>query len=193
MLSSNHVAFKEWAAVCAALAEGRQTLILRKGGIHEGREGFRVAHPEFWLFPTYVHEAVDGLVGDAQQLLEAARRTQPATGTVRIAQYAVVSDVFELQAELPLVRLAGQHVWSAQTIADRFHYRRPGLFLLVARIYTRDVPHVIPDSPHLAGCRTWVDLPESLSTDDLRPALDDAQFAALRERVAAAVAPPVVV
>ena len=33
---SNRFAFKEWAAVCAALDSGRQTLILRKGGLHEG-------------------------------------------------------------------------------------------------------------------------------------------------------------
>ena len=30
------IAFKEWAGVCAALAEGRQSLIVRKGGIAEG-------------------------------------------------------------------------------------------------------------------------------------------------------------
>lgn len=34
------IAFKEWDIVCKALEEGRQSLILRKGGIHEGREGF---------------------------------------------------------------------------------------------------------------------------------------------------------
>ena len=50
----NQIAFKEWAVVCAALASGQQSLILRKGGIHEGRDGFRVAHREFWLFPTGV-------------------------------------------------------------------------------------------------------------------------------------------
>ena len=29
------IAFKEWAAVCRALASGRQSLIIRKGGIAE--------------------------------------------------------------------------------------------------------------------------------------------------------------
>ena len=44
MQTTNNVAFKEWAVVCAALASGRQTIILRKGGMEEGRDGFRVEH-----------------------------------------------------------------------------------------------------------------------------------------------------
>jgi hypothetical protein len=34
------VGFKEWALVCEALGRGEQTIILRKGGIAEGRGGF---------------------------------------------------------------------------------------------------------------------------------------------------------
>ena len=34
------IAFKEWAIICEALGAGVQSIILRKGGIHEGREGF---------------------------------------------------------------------------------------------------------------------------------------------------------
>jgi hypothetical protein len=34
------IAFKEWAIVCEALGRGGQSIILRKGGIAEGREGF---------------------------------------------------------------------------------------------------------------------------------------------------------
>src|SRR5687768_11757609 len=37
-------AFKEWAIIVDALARGDQILILRKGGISEGREGFQIDH-----------------------------------------------------------------------------------------------------------------------------------------------------
>jgi hypothetical protein len=97
MLPSNRIAFKEWAAICAALGEGAQTLILRKGGIHEGREGFRVAHSEFWLFPTYVHEAAEGLEKDAEPLLARAEAERPQPGMLFIAQYAVVAEVTEIR------------------------------------------------------------------------------------------------
>jgi hypothetical protein len=38
------VALKEWAVICQALAEGRQTILLRKGGIAEPGGAFRVEH-----------------------------------------------------------------------------------------------------------------------------------------------------
>src|SRR6478672_2786605 len=50
------VGFKEWALICQALGEGRQTIIIRKGGIAEGRDGFGFRHREFFLFPTFFHE-----------------------------------------------------------------------------------------------------------------------------------------
>ena len=50
-------ALKEWAVVCRALEEGRQTVLLRKGGILEFREGFEVKHDRFMLFPTYEHQS----------------------------------------------------------------------------------------------------------------------------------------
>lgn len=41
--------------VCDALASGRQAIILRKGGIHEGRAGFSFAEENFFLFPNRFH------------------------------------------------------------------------------------------------------------------------------------------
>src|SRR5437762_14278621 len=51
-----NVALKEWASVCSALEEGRQILLLRKGGILEAIGGFELEHPQFFLFPTYLHQ-----------------------------------------------------------------------------------------------------------------------------------------
>jgi hypothetical protein len=88
MLAANRIAFKERAADCHALAAGMQTIILRKGGIHEGCAGFRVAHSEFWLFPTYLHEAATALIDEAQPLLERAAADRAGAGLIRLAQYA---------------------------------------------------------------------------------------------------------
>jgi hypothetical protein len=183
MLPSYHIAFKEWAAIDIALGDGLQTLIVRKGGIHEGRDGFRVAYGEFWIFPTYVHEVAGGLERDASWLLARAEAERPAAGMLRLAHYAVVHDVFEIHDELLLPRLAGEHVWSAQTVGERFHYRQPGLFVLVVRVYAAPEAHVIPDSPHFAGCRSWVELPVELSTARLAPVLSDDEFARRRTRI----------
>src|SRR5688572_12023215 len=66
-------AFKEWTLVCDALARGAQSLIIRKGGIAEGREGFRFKHSEFLLFPTLFHEQAAKLRVPAATTLPAAR------------------------------------------------------------------------------------------------------------------------
>ena len=49
-------AFKEWEGIVEALGHGAQIVILRKGGIAEGRAGFTPRHPRFWLFPTRFHQ-----------------------------------------------------------------------------------------------------------------------------------------
>ncbi len=77
MQAANRIAFKEWAAVCLALAAGRQSIILRKGGIHEGREGFHVHHRAFWLFPTQFHQDAAQLTADATGLIGESLAAQP--------------------------------------------------------------------------------------------------------------------
>src|SRR5262249_11972088 len=55
------IGFKEWSIVCEALGRGLQSIILRKGGIAEGREGFSFRYREFFLFPTHFHEHLEGV------------------------------------------------------------------------------------------------------------------------------------
>ena len=176
MQPANRWAFKEWAVVCAALAAGRQSIILRKGGIHEGRDGFRVDHREFWLFRTRFHQKPGELVHEARDLYERALTHQPPAGTVRLSEYAEVTDVVRISDDTALPWLAGLHVLSDATVASRFHYHEPGLFALVVRMHRLDEPIDLPDSPHFGGCRSWVDLPVDLSTAGLKPVLDDAEF-----------------
>ncbi len=180
MQSENNIAFKEWAVVVAALSQGHQTLILRKGGIQEQGGEFRPEHGEFWLFPTQFHQQADALNPSAAPLLSLAQTMQPPHGQIHLSAYAVVQDVVHITDERTLFQLAGTHVLSEQTVSDRFHYRRPGLYVLITRMFVGPSPHVLVDSPHFAGCRTWVDLPESLSTNDLQPVLNDAKFGSQR-------------
>ncbi len=181
--SENRIAFKEWAVVCRALAEGTQSIILRKGGIHEGREGFRVEHREFWLFPTQFHQQPDQLTASAEPIWRQTIADAPAVGTIPLALYIVVEQVHEILDEALLDRVAGMHVWSDATVRERFHYRRPGLFLLLARVYRIPTPHVLNDTPYFAGCRSWVELPEELSTAGAASVISDEQFASVRAGV----------
>jgi hypothetical protein len=192
MPDSCSIAFKEWAAVCEALAAGRQTIILRKGGIQEGREGFRVQHGEFWLYPTNFHQAADCLSPDSGEFItRALAGTKPGPGElpqIPIRLFAEVTDVHSLATEDAVLRLNGQHIWSEATVRQRFAYRRPGLFLLVARVFQRPGPELVAESPEMAGCRSWVELPREIPTAGLTPVMSDAAFAGALAQVRAAVA-----
>ena len=74
-----NIAFKEWAVVCRALAEGRQALILRKGGIAETGGQFSPEHSRFWLYPTFAHEKPEGIKPEAGDDVS-CRGSRPSAG-----------------------------------------------------------------------------------------------------------------
>jgi hypothetical protein len=187
METANRIAFKEWAVICAALEGRGQVVIMRKGGIHEGRQGFRVAYPEFWLFPTYLHQDATGLVGEARSLLDEVSARRPPEETVCLQHYAVVKRVFHLSDESQLKPLEGHHLWSSTTIRERFFYREPGLFLLLVRMYKTSRALEFDSSPYFAGCRSWIELPEPLATAGCQPVLSDDEFARREQALVAAI------
>jgi len=169
-------AFKEWAVMCKALAEGKQALILRKGGIAEDSGTFRLESKRFWLFPTYVHQQRDGIRPEAIPLLEQAEAERPPANLVRLSHFADVTGVYHVHDLLPAMMLAHLHYWSDATVEKRFHYREPGLFVLSVRVYS--VPRVfeIAKLPRYEGCKSWVDLEHPLSTEGAVPVLSDAAY-----------------
>jgi hypothetical protein len=170
-------ALKEWAVVCASLQTGRQTLVLRAGGIADGSGGFLVEHPEFWLFPTRFHQSADELVDDAELLLEQVGEFHPPEGRVLLSLFARIEATHRLSDPAQLDRLEGLHILSPDTVRSRFDYRRPGLFVLTLRVYRLSEPLEILDAPHFAGCHSWVDLQQPLPTEGLEPVLSDEEFA----------------
>jgi hypothetical protein len=169
-------AFKEWAVICRALAEGRQALILRKGGIAEHGGAFRVEHTRFWLYPTYLHQQKDGITPETMPLLEQAEAERPPQGIVRLTHFAEVAGIYHVHDLAGAWRLEGLHGWSQETVRARFEYRGPGLFMLPVRVYR--VPQVLdlPETAEYAGCRSWVELDRELSTEGAMPVLSEAAF-----------------
>lgn len=176
MLSQNQMAFKEWGAVCAALGQGRQSVIVRKGGIHEGREGFRVDHQEFWLFPTRFHQGADQLRPEHADLLNAPIANEPASGRIRLALYAEVDQVLEIKETGMLSGLQSLQVLNQETLEQRFEYKRPGLYVLLVRTCLLLQPLEIENETRYGGCRSWVELTQAYPTNQLLPVLTDEQF-----------------
>jgi hypothetical protein len=166
-------AFKEWAAICRALGQGRQIVILRKGGIVEPRGAFRLEHPEFLLFPTYLHQSADSLIPAARHLLDEAEVEMPKAGEVIFRHFATVTDSFRVQSQEALPRLRGYHVWSDAIVEERFHRWQTTLHVLLVRVYALRQPATVPLRAEYAGCKSWVDLVEDVSIEGAQPVLSD--------------------
>jgi hypothetical protein len=169
-------ALKEWAVICSALAEGRQALILRKGGIAENGGEFGVEQTRFWLFPTYLHEKPAALKPEALPLLQSAEAERPPVGKVWLSHFAEVGGAYHVRDIVGALRIDRMHFWSPQTVEQRFRYRTPGLFVLPLRVYRVPETYEIPDTAEYAGCRSWVELEKELPTVGAVPVLKDDAF-----------------
>jgi len=158
------VAFKEWAVVCRALAQGRQSLILRKGGIAETGGAFQPEFPRFWLYPTAFHEHEDAIKPDAAPLFEAAVTGQPAPGVIRLTHFVEVAAVHRVGEWQMVERLHDHHILTSAAVRKKFDYREPGLFVLIIRAFAADVAHELTETPEFAGCKSWVHLGHELPT-----------------------------
>jgi HPt (histidine-containing phosphotransfer) domain-containing protein len=96
---------------------------------------------------------------------------------VRIDLFARVADVMRLDREESLEGIAAQHVYGERLLRERFHYRRPGLWLLAVQIFRAPSTMEMTSWPKLAGCHSWVELPRALSTDGLSAVLEPSAFA----------------
>jgi len=148
-------AFKEWAIVCDSIARGETSLIFRKGGIAEGREGFQFKHQKFFLFPTYFHGQIE------RTRLRPERDLKPQQDPVAISVFVQVEFV-TLVRDLTLFQsLESLHVLQASLLEERFHYDgREGLHIAFVRAYRILPVWELPLHPSYGGCRSWVTLPQ---------------------------------
>jgi hypothetical protein len=180
--AGNDVALKEWAAIEDALAGGRLTVLVRKGGIYEKRGGFEVENRAFWIFPTGWHQNEPELSPAFRAHLGDTPRFAPNQIPLRV--HCVVEDALRVESLDALLRLGDLQPFSADTLRSRFEYRgRPYLHVLIVRAHVLAEPRIIPNTDAYEGCVSWVRLDASVSPDDARPIVEDAPFATLRADV----------
>lgn len=149
-------AFKEWAIVCQALGTGQQSILIRKGGIAEGREGFSFKHREFLLFPTWFHEQV----GRTRLPAETPVPLQPE-GEVEFHYSATLEWSGVVTDETKLAGLREHHILSDAVVAERFAYdEAPGVHVAFLRVFRLEPPARMPMEASYGGCRSWVEIPD---------------------------------
>jgi len=177
-------ALKEWSAAVHAMLDGRQSVLLRKGGIHEKR--FAVAAPEFVFFPTVAHGHRERVRPEHRELLDAGAADSTDEAVIVRAGAKVVAAIAVNRPD-GLVELADLHIWTPESVqADRLDFRpRHRLTVLVVQAIPLTEPVRLPRTPVYAGCVSWVDLP--LRPRWATPVRDDQALAELAERVLSSV------
>jgi hypothetical protein len=173
-------AFKEWHVIVEALGAGEQVLILRKGGIAEGRSGFQVipGQTRFWLFPTRFHEQRTKTKPTASRWFTTpSSRAENDDGVIALRHFAELESarfVSDLEA---IARLDAHHFWTEETVRERFDWSQPpGLHVLVVRVHRLVQPIVLPVTPAMGGCKSWIELPCAFDAQASVPVLGDEAF-----------------
>jgi hypothetical protein len=151
-----HAAFKEWAVICEALGTGRQSVIIRKGGIAEGRGGFAFRHDEFLLFPTWLHEQLEKTTLPPETAVPAEPGEEMELRyTAHIEWSGLVTDWGQV------ARLRELHVLRESVIEERYRYSETqGIHVAFVRVYRLEPPLRLKNEKKYGGCRSWIDLPE---------------------------------
>ncbi|GAA4438156.1 DUF1802 family protein [Bremerella cremea] len=172
------LALKEWNVVCEAIRRGQQIVLARKGGISEPEGEFELPKDRFWLYPTYFHEAGSKLNELGKKLLEDHPEfTQPpASAEVTLDLVCEVVEAIYIEDESKLRASLFEQVLNQEAVTARFHYRNPGIHLLVIRAFEVASPAMVVPTEAMAGCKSWVELAESLAPGQLSPIVDEGSF-----------------
>src|SRR5262249_25144861 len=151
---------------------GEQILLLRKGGIHEARGGFRVEHVRFLLFPTSYHEQRDCVIPTAQARFDVIHRLRRSAETVRLEYSAELVETRPLESPAQAEALQGQHIWRQEVIARRFDWgKEKTIHTLVVRVLRLACAVEIPMNSAYGGCKSWIELGCDITTDGAVPVL----------------------
>ena len=179
-------AFKEWQVICDALASGRQSILLRKGGIHEGREGFSFAKESFFLFPTRFHAQGEQI---REGNVEPKPEWQPGD-QIEITHHAEARWAVTLNDWNQVKALRQFHIYSDDAIRERYEWSGKGMetssiHVALVRVRKLSDPWKFPYEKSMGGCRSWISIPAPPSAWRLSatPVIDLARFTELRKHV----------
>lgn len=157
--ATTSVALKEWAAAIHGLLQGRQRILLRKGGIHEKSFIPPEAGGGFLLFPTVAHTHADRTRAEHHDLLGAGQGDVTDDTLIIRAAVRVVGVVAVVRPER-LPEINDLHIWTDDSIRrDRVEFRpvKP-LQVLVVETLALAHPLRLDRLDAYGGCRSWVDV-----------------------------------
>jgi len=181
-------AFKEWAIVVDALGRGEQIIILRKGGISEGRGGFKIEQPQFLLFPTLFHQQRESVIPAAQSRHDEIAPGFPPASQLRLEYFADVVEARKLDSLADAEALRGRHIWRDEVISERFDWGKDkAIFALAVRVHQLPKAIELPMLPAYGGCKSWIEVEPDIDVTGARPVLSDSAFVTKLDKFRAAL------
>ena len=181
-------ALKEWDVVCEALGSGRQVVVIRKGGIAEGKDGLRFEHEEFVLLPTFFHQQSERVVPEAdfaarQEDWEGERGLVEVRHAATLVWHKLVTD------RAVFGRLQAFHILTPEEVETRFVQKpAPGVQVALLRVYRLDPPRRVAWQKSFGGCRSWAEMDTDLESCSRVSVLSDERFAELEKELRAILA-----
>ncbi|HYF99007.1 MAG TPA: DUF1802 family protein [Candidatus Saccharimonadales bacterium] len=204
-------ALKEWAIVCKAIEAGDQILLFRKGGIMEFRNGFELKFKNFFLFPTFEHQAKESIRPEYHMTLDKLEKdsyvksnnnNQFSNNSTEITSFVEITHFNEVPNLDSLKELEQFHIWTDDYLKTRFNYNpKKPLYMLLLRAYKLNKPIQIVNKPQWVGCKSWIqiesqdpdltlyfenhlpDNPFEYLKSISNPCIDDIKFNKLSEKV----------
>jgi len=177
LLDSPSHTLKEWAVTVRALERGDTALVVRKGGIRE--KAFAVPKTRFLLLPGYEHQRPELIKPEFRHIMDEIPDLTD-DGPLRFSSFAEVEGAFEISEARDLERLNDHHMWTHEYAESRFKWRpKKPLTVLVLRTYVLPETVELPYREGYGGCKSWIELEDSISVEGARPALSDGEFEAL--------------
>lgn len=154
------VAFKEWKLVVQALVRGEQTVILRKGGISEGKAGFQWLHDRFFLFPSLFHEQAKKVKPNEDGSPRTLDGDGRISGRIAFGVYVEILASGRLTNWEEVQRLQCFHIWTEETVRERFEWGdQLSISYAVVQPHLLKEPWLLEDRDTFGGCRSWFGLP----------------------------------
>lgn len=151
------LAFKEWSYIVDALGKGKQSIIIRKGGIAEEHGDFSLKGKKFVLFPTLFHQAEQQIKPQWLPFLN-GNKFHPNQDKVKIQYYAEVAESSLITDWNTLTKLNNWHAWKEEVIKERFERWNKSVNLLVLQTFELPQIYELDVLPEYGGCKSWIEL-----------------------------------
>ncbi len=156
------LAFKEWAQIVDALGKGKQSIVIRKGGISEEEGDFIVKGKKFLLFPTLFHQAEEKIKPQWLPFLK-GDNFHSSDNKVTIRYFAEVADSKLIKDWETIHKLDNWHAWKEEVMKEKFTRWENGAHLMVLQVFELPTPIELELLPEYGGCKSWIEIDQDIN------------------------------